>query len=90
LGGQARIPQGVRDFLTPPPCLDDEAYHDDLLFSCPDIIVVGREYRFSQLLFISLQDLMCCRAAYRVALVVYKCRKIAAAAAAAAARQEPR
>jgi hypothetical protein len=37
-----------------------------------------------------LQDLMCCRDVYGVALFVHKCMKIADAAAVAAARQQPR
>jgi hypothetical protein len=40
--------------------------------------------------FTSLQDLMCCRDVYGVALFVHKCMKIADAAAVAAARQQPR
>jgi hypothetical protein len=38
----------------------------------------------------SLQDLMCCRDVYGVALFVHKCMKIADEAAVAAARQQPR
>jgi hypothetical protein len=37
-----------------------------------------------------LQDLMCCRDVYGVALFVHKCMKIADAVAVAAARQQPR
>jgi hypothetical protein len=40
--------------------------------------------------FTSLQDLMCCRDVYGVALFVHKCMQIADAAAVAAARQQPR
>jgi hypothetical protein len=67
--------------------VDDEAH---LLFSCPATAVVRRERRFAQLPFNSLQDLMCCRDVYGVALFVHKCMKIADAAAVAAARQQPR
>jgi hypothetical protein len=73
--GNARLP------------VDDEAH---LLFSCPATAVVRRERRFAQLPFTSLQDLMCCRDVYGVALFVHKCMKIAVAAAVAAARQQPR
>jgi hypothetical protein len=64
--------------------VDDEAY---LLLSCPAIVVVLRERRLAQLPFTSLQDLMCCRDVYGVALFVHKCMKIADAAAVAAAMQ---
>jgi hypothetical protein len=37
-----------------------------------------------------VQDLMCCRDVYGVALSVHKCMKIADAAALAAAKQQPR
>jgi hypothetical protein len=67
--------------------VDDEAH---LLFSCPATAVVRRERRFAQLPFTLLQDLMCCRDVYGVALFVHKCMKIADAAAVAAARQQPR
>jgi hypothetical protein len=67
--------------------VDDEAH---LLFSCPATTVVRRERRFAQLPFTSLQDLMCCRDVYGVALFVHKCMKIADAVAVAAARQQPR
>jgi hypothetical protein len=67
--------------------VDDEAH---LLFSCPATAVVRRERRFAQLAFASLQDLMCCRNVFGVALFVHKCMKIADAAAAAAVRQQPR
>jgi hypothetical protein len=60
------------------------------LFSCPATAVVSRERRFAQLPSTSLQDLMCCRDVYGVALFVHKCMKIADAAAVAAARQQPR
>jgi hypothetical protein len=61
--------------------VDDEAH---LLFSCPDTAVVRRERRLTQLPFTSLQDLMCCRDVYGVALHVHKCMKITDAAAVAA------
>jgi hypothetical protein len=61
-----------------------------LLFSCPITAVVRRERRFAQLPFTWLQDLMCCRDVYGVALFVHKCMKNADAAAVAAARQQPR
>jgi hypothetical protein len=64
--------------------VDDEAH---LLFSCTATAVVRRE---RQLSFMSLQDHMCCRDVYGVALFVHKCMKIADAAAVAAARQQPR
>jgi hypothetical protein len=67
--------------------VDDVAH---LLFSCPATAVVRRERRFAPLPFTSLQDLMCCRDVYTVALFVHKCMKIADAAAVAAARQQPR
>jgi hypothetical protein len=70
---------GVHDLL-----VDDEAH---LLFSCPATAVVRRERRFAQLPFTSLQDLVCCRDVYEVALFAYKCTDTAAAAA---ARQQPR
>jgi hypothetical protein len=54
--------------------VDDEAH---LLFSCPATAVARRERRFAQLPFTSLQDLMCCRDVYGVALFVHKCMKIA-------------
>jgi hypothetical protein len=60
--------------------VDDEAH---LLCSCPATTVVKRERRFAQLPFTSLQDLMCCRDVYRVALFVHKYRKIADGAAVA-------
>jgi hypothetical protein len=66
--------------------VDDEAH---LLFSCPATAVVRRERRFAQLPF-TLQDLMCCRDVYGMALFVHKCMKIANAAAVAAARQQLR
>jgi hypothetical protein len=53
------------------------------------VFVVRRERRFAQLPFTSLQDLMCCRDVYGVALFVHKCMKIADVAA-VAARQQPR
>jgi hypothetical protein len=62
--------------------VDDEAH---LLFSCPATAVVRRHN--CQL---RLQDLMCCRDVYGVALFVHKCMKIADAAAVAAARKQPR
>jgi hypothetical protein len=65
----------------------DEAH---LLFSCPTTTVVGRERRFAQLPFASLQDLMCCRDVFGVALFVPKCMKFAGTAAVAAAKQQPR
>jgi hypothetical protein len=65
----------------------DEAH---LLFSCPATAVVRWERQFVQLPVTSLQDLMCCRDVYGVALFVHKCMKIADAAAVAAARQQPR
>jgi hypothetical protein len=67
--------------------VDDKAH---LLFSCPVTAVVRRERRFAQMPFTSLQDLMCCRDVYGVALFVHKCIEIADAAAVAAARQPPR
>jgi hypothetical protein len=67
--------------------VDDEAH---LLFSCPATAVVWRERRFAQLSIASLQDLMCCRDVFGVALFVQKGMKIADAAALAAARQQPR
>jgi hypothetical protein len=67
--------------------VDDEAH---LLFSYPATAVVRREHRFAQLPYTSLQDLICCRDVYGVALFVHKCMKIADAAATAAARQQPR
>jgi hypothetical protein len=67
--------------------VDDEAH---LLFSCPATAVVRRERRLAQLPFTPLQDLICCRDVYGVALFVHKCMKIADAAAVAAARQQPR
>jgi hypothetical protein len=66
--------------------VDDGAH---LLFSCLATAVVRRERRFAQLPFTSLQDLMCCRDVYGVA-VCEKSMKIADAAAVAAARQQPR
>jgi hypothetical protein len=60
--------------------VDDEAH---LLFSCLATAVVRRESRFAQLPFTSLQDLVCCRDVYGVALFVHKCKKIANAAATA-------
>jgi hypothetical protein len=53
-----------------------------MLFSRPAIAVVRRERRLAQLPLTSLQDLMCCRDVYGVALFVHKCMKIADAAAA--------
>jgi hypothetical protein len=41
--------------------------------------------RFAQLPFMSLQDLMCCRDVYGLALFVHKCMKVVDAAATAAA-----
>jgi hypothetical protein len=43
--------------------MHDLPVHDEshLLSSCPATAVVGRERRFAQLPFTSLQDLMCCR-----------------------------
>jgi hypothetical protein len=67
--------------------VDGEAH---LLFSCPATAVVRRERRFAQLPSTSLQDLLCCRDVYGVALFVQKSMKIADAAAVAAARQQPR
>jgi hypothetical protein len=64
--------------------VDDEAH---FLFSCTATAVVRREHQLS---FMSLQDHMCCRDVYAVALFVHKCMKIADAAAVAAARQQPR
>jgi hypothetical protein len=52
-----------------------------LLFSCPATAVVRRERRFAHLPFTSLQDLMCCRDVYGVALFVHECMKTADAAA---------
>jgi hypothetical protein len=60
--------------------VDDEVY---LVFSCPATAVVRRERRFAQLPFKSLQDLMCCRHVYVLALFVHKCMKMADAAAVA-------
>jgi hypothetical protein len=57
---------------------------------CSVHAVVRRERRFAQLPFTSLQDLMCCRNVYGVALFVHKCMQIVDAAAVAAARQQPR
>jgi hypothetical protein len=54
--------------------VDDEAH---LLFFCPANAVVRREHRSTQLPFTSLQDLMCCRDVYVVALFVRKCMKLA-------------
>jgi hypothetical protein len=48
--------------------VDGEAH---LLFLCPATAVVRRERRFAQLPFTSLQDLMCCRDVYGVALFVH-------------------
>jgi hypothetical protein len=45
--------------------VDDGAH---LIFSCPATAVVRWERRFAQLPFTSLQDLMCCRDVYGVAL----------------------
>jgi hypothetical protein len=78
--------------------VDDEAH---LLVSCLGTAVVRRERRFAQLPFTLLQDLMCCRDVYGVALFVvvvvgkfqkfvHKCMKIADVAAVVAARQQPR
>jgi hypothetical protein len=67
--------------------VDNEAH---LLLSGPATAVVSRERRFAQLPSTSLQDLMCCRDVYGVALFVHKCMQIADAAAVAAARQQPR
>jgi hypothetical protein len=67
--------------------VDDEAH---LLFLCPATAVFRLECRFAHLPFTSLQDLMCCRDVYGVALFVHKCTKIADAAAVAAVRQKPR
>jgi hypothetical protein len=50
------------------PPVDDEAH---LLFSCTAIAVVRQERRFAQLPFTALQDLMCCRDVYGVALFVH-------------------
>jgi hypothetical protein len=61
--------------------VDNEAH---LLFSCPATAVDRRERRFAQLPFTSLQELMCCRDVYGVALFVHKCMKIVDAAAVAA------
>jgi hypothetical protein len=49
--------------------------------------VVRRERRFAQQPFASLQDLVCRRVVYGVALSMHKCIKIEDAAAVAAARQ---
>jgi hypothetical protein len=46
--------------------VDDEAR---LLCSCPAIAVVRQERRFAQMPFTLLQDLMCCRDVYGVALM---------------------
>jgi hypothetical protein len=62
--------------------VDDEVH---LLFSCPATAVV-RRYNCQ----LRLQDLMCCRDVYGVALFVHKCMKLADAAAVAAARKQPR
>jgi hypothetical protein len=67
--------------------VDDEAH---LLLSRPATAVARRARQFAQLPFTSLQDIMCCRDVYGVALFVHKCMKIADAAAVAAARQQPR
>jgi hypothetical protein len=67
--------------------MDDETH---LLLSCPAAAVVRRERQFAQMPFTSLQNLMCCRDVYGVALVVHKCMEIAYAAATAAAKQQPR
>jgi hypothetical protein len=67
--------------------VDDEAH---LLFSCPAIAVVRRERRFTQLPFMSLQDLMSCRDVYGVALFVHKRMQIADVAGNLDARQQPR
>jgi hypothetical protein len=58
-------------------------FHIQLVGACPKTFLL-------QLPFASLQDLMCCRDVYGVALFVHKCMKIANAAAVAAARQQPR
>jgi hypothetical protein len=62
--------------------VDDEAH---LIFSCPatGTAVVRREHRFAQWPFTTLQDLMCCRDVYEMALFEPKCMKIADAAATA-------
>jgi hypothetical protein len=58
----------------------DEAH----LFSCPATALVGLERQFAQLPFTLLLDLICCRDAFGVALLVHKGMKIATAATAAA------
>jgi hypothetical protein len=67
--------------------VNDEAH---LPFSCPATAVVRRERRCAQLPLTSLQDFMCFRDVYGMALFVHKCMKFADAAAVAAARQQPR
>jgi hypothetical protein len=47
--------------------VDDETH---LLFSCPPTAAVRREERFAQLPVTPLQDLMCSRDVYGVALIV--------------------
>jgi hypothetical protein len=48
--------------------VNDEAH---LLFSCPATAVVRRERRYAQSPFTSLQNLMCCRDVYGVALFLH-------------------
>jgi hypothetical protein len=55
---------GLKEHSIP---VDDEAH---LLFSCSATAVVRRERRFAQLPFSSLQDRVCCRDVYGVALFV--------------------
>jgi hypothetical protein len=64
--------------------VDGEAH---LPFSCPATAMVGRERRYAQLPFTSLQDRMCCCDDYEAALLVHK---IASAAGVAAAKQKPK
>jgi hypothetical protein len=49
--------------------VDDE---DHVRFSCPATAVARWERQFAQLPLTSLQDLMCCRDVYGVALFVHK------------------
>jgi hypothetical protein len=67
--------------------VDDEAH---LLSSCPATAVVRRKLQFAQLPYTLLQELMCCRDVYGVAMFMHKCMKIADAVAVATARQQPR
>jgi hypothetical protein len=53
-------------------------------------LCLGIRRRFAQMHFTLLQDLMCCRGVYVLALFVHKCMKIADAASAVTARQPPK